>query len=74
MYLVMAIEHFPDSEPVTTLEIRDHEADARMLARCMRDEAKTARRQAAVFVYPIDPDSAIYQRNVAPPRRRRRGA
>jgi len=61
MYLIMAIEHFPDSEPVTTLEIRDHEADARMLARCMRDEAKAANRQASIGVHPIGEQVQAYR-------------
>ncbi len=71
MYLVMAIEHFPDSEPVTTLEVRDREDDAIMLARCMCDEAKNARREAGVFVYRIDLASPIYRRTIAPPRQRK---
>lgn len=74
MYLVMAIEHFPDSEPVTTLEVRDRLDDAVMLARCMRDEARSAARHALVEVFPVDRLSAVQRFAVsARPKRSKRG-
>lgn len=74
MYLVMAIEHFPDSEPVTTLEIRDRQDDAVMLARCMRDEARSVARHAVIEVFQFDRLAPIQRFAVsARPKRSKRG-
>ncbi|MCC6907062.1 MAG: hypothetical protein IT430_03895 [Phycisphaerales bacterium] len=71
MFLVMAIEYFPDSEPVRTLEVRGRHDDAVMLARCLRDEAKSRGNRAAIDVRECG--ESVKQYNVDARRKRRAG-
>lgn len=73
MYLVMAIEHFPDSEPVRTLEFRQREDDAVMFARCLRDEVKARGNRVDIDVCPIGESVKRYAVAARPRRRRRAG-
>ncbi|MCC6909017.1 MAG: hypothetical protein IT430_13820 [Phycisphaerales bacterium] len=73
MFLVMAIEYFADSEPVTSFDIRDRWDDAVMLARCLRDEAKSRGNSAEIDVRRIEHSVKRYVVAARPKRKRRAG-
>ncbi|MCC6907073.1 MAG: hypothetical protein IT430_03950 [Phycisphaerales bacterium] len=68
-----AIEYFPDSEGVQTLEMRLREDDAIMLARCMRDEAKARGHSVTIEVRRIGERVKHYCVAARKTRRRRAG-